>query len=59
MLKRHLLAASLLAIATAAVITLNLFPSVMFPAVSSGRWSIQPSAGARFAAHAGASVAVE
>src|SRR4051794_25521786 len=48
---------ALLVVATAAVITLNLFPSVMFPAVSAGRWAINPSAGLRFAAHAGASLA--
>ena len=56
----QIFAAKLLAlftVATAAVVTLNLFPSVMFPAVSASRWAIHPSAGARFLAHAGASLA--
>jgi hypothetical protein len=48
---------ALLAVATAAVVTLNLFPSLMFPAVSGSRWAIERSMASRVAAHAGASVA--
>jgi hypothetical protein len=57
---RQIFAAKLLAliiVATATVLTLNLFPATMFPAVSSGRWAILPSMGARLAAYAIASTA--
>ena len=48
---------ALLVVATGAVITLNLFPALSFPAVSTGRWAIQRAMGARIAAHTGATVA--
>lgn len=48
--------AALLLITTAAVITLNALPTLMFPAASGGRWAIQPSIGGRIAAHAAATV---
>jgi hypothetical protein len=48
---------ALLVVATAAMITLNLFPSLIFPAVSASRWAIRQSAGARFLAHTAACVA--
>jgi hypothetical protein len=42
---------------TAAVVTLNLLPGLMFPSVSAGRWAFNPSPGARMTAHFAASVA--
>jgi hypothetical protein len=48
---------ALIVMATAAMVTLNLFPSLMFPAVSASRWALTQSGGVRLAAHAGASVA--
>src|SRR5690348_14142916 len=48
---------ALLTVATAAVVTLNALPSLIFPAVSGGRWVIQPSLMGRVAAHATASIA--
>jgi hypothetical protein len=49
--------AVLLLLTTAAVVVLNLVPSVSFPALSSSRWAINPSLGARVVAHAGSCVA--
>ena len=52
---RQIFAAKLLAllvVATAAVVTLNLFPSLMFPLVSASRWAFNPSPVARLVAHA-------
>lgn len=46
---------SLLLVATAVIITLNLFPSLLFPSVSGSRWSINPSLGGRILVHAIAS----
>jgi hypothetical protein len=43
---------ALLAVATAAIVTLNLLPALIFPAVSASRWAINPSLGARVLAHA-------
>ena len=57
---RQIFAAKLLALlvlATAAVVTLNLLPALMFPSVSMSRWAFHPSAGAQIMAHAAASVA--
>uniref|UniRef100_Q01YP6 Uncharacterized protein n=1 Tax=Solibacter usitatus (strain Ellin6076) TaxID=234267 RepID=Q01YP6_SOLUE len=57
---RQIFAAKLLAlliVATAAVVTLNLFPGTMFPAVSSGRWAFLPSVGTRISAYLIASTA--
>ncbi len=48
---------ALLVVASGVVITLNLFPSMMFPGVATGRWAIHRSLGGQIAAHAGASVA--
>ena len=47
---------SLILVASAAVVTLNLLPGIGFPAVSASRWAINPSMGARIAAHLGACV---
>ena len=46
---------ALLVIVTAAVITLNLFPTLIFTTVSTSRWAFHPSPGPRLAAHATAS----
>jgi hypothetical protein len=57
---REIFAAKLLAllvVATAAVITLNVLPSLMFPMVSNSRWAFHASPGGRIAAYAVASVA--
>ena len=57
---RQIFAAKLLALlvlATAAVVTFNLLPALMFPGVSMSRWAFHPSAGAQIMAHAAASVA--
>ena len=57
---REIFAAKLLAlllVATAAVVTLNALPALMFPAVSSGRWAFHPALGPRVAAHTIAAVA--
>jgi hypothetical protein len=57
---RQIFAAKLLALlllATAAIITLNLFPALMFPSVSMSRWAFDPSPGHRILVHAEASVA--
>jgi hypothetical protein len=48
---------ALLLIASAALVTVNLLPSIGFPALSAGRWAFQPSLGARILAHAVASLA--
>lgn len=42
--------AALLLVSTAAIVTLALVPSVLFPMVSGGRWAWSASAGARIAA---------
>ena len=42
---------ALLVVATAAIVTLNLLPGLLFPAVSASRWAINPSLGARVLAH--------
>ncbi len=44
--------AVLLLLTTAAVVVLNLVPSLSFPALSSSRWAINPSLGARVEAQA-------
>lgn len=49
--------AALLLVASCAVGAVAALPSVLFPALSSGRWALQPSLGVRVAAHAGASIA--
>ncbi len=57
---REIFAAKLLAlllVATAAVVTLNALPAMMFPAVSSGRWAFRAELGPRVAAHIIAAVA--
>jgi hypothetical protein len=57
---REIFAAKLLAlllVATAAVVTLNSLPALMFPAVSSGRWAFHTELGPRAAAHITAAVA--
>jgi hypothetical protein len=48
---------ALLTVTTAMIVVLVALPSVLFPLVSGGRWSIQPSLAARIGAHALASVA--
>jgi hypothetical protein len=48
---------ALLAVAAAAVIVFTALPSVMFPVVSGGRWSLQPSTAVRIGVHATASAA--
>ena len=48
---------ALLLVATAALITINFLPSVGFPALSTTRWALQASVGARILAHATASLA--
>ncbi|HEX7596680.1 MAG TPA: hypothetical protein VF518_00605, partial [Polyangia bacterium] len=56
---RQLFAAKLLAlllIATAATITLNLVPGLMFPMVSASHWAFHPAPGPRLVAHAAASL---
>ena len=47
---------ALLIIVTAAVITLNLLPGLIFPMVSGSRWAFHPSPGLRITSHAAASV---
>ena len=57
---RQIFAAKLLAllvVATAAVLTLNLPPGLVFPQVSGGRWAILPGLGARLLAHGAACAA--
>jgi hypothetical protein len=57
---RQIFAAKLLAllvVATAAVVTLNLPPGLVFPVVSTGRWAFLPGPGAHLVAHAAASLA--
>ena len=57
---RQIFAAKLLAlllVATAAMVTLNLVPGLMFPIVSTGHWAFHPAPGARLVAHATATVA--
>lgn len=49
--------AALLLVATAAVLTLNAIPALVFPLVSGSRWSIEPSLLARIRAHTAACVA--
>jgi hypothetical protein len=49
--------AALGVVTTGLVLTLASLPSVLFPAVSGGRWTIQPLLATRVAAHAAASVA--
>jgi hypothetical protein len=49
--------AALIAVAGAAVVTFSALPTLMFPMVSAGRWSLQPSLLARIGAHAVASMA--
>jgi hypothetical protein len=46
--------AALLLVSTAAIVTLNLLPSLLFPAVSASRWQFTPSLGGRVLAHAAA-----
>jgi hypothetical protein len=48
---------ALLIAATTAIFVLNLFPSILFPMVSGGRWTLNPSLGARVMVHAIACVA--
>lgn len=43
---------TLFLIATTAIITLNLFPSLLFPMVSGSRWAINPSFSGRVLVHA-------
>lgn len=43
---------ALLIVAAAAVVTLNLVPSLIFPGVSSSRWAFHPALGGRMAAYA-------
>lgn len=47
---------ALLVIITAAAISLNLPPTLIFPILSGSRWAFHPSSGPRLAAHAAASV---
>ena len=47
----------LLVVATAAVVTLNLPPGLVFPVVSAGRWAFLPGLGARLVAHGAACAA--
>ena len=57
---RQIFAAKLLAllvVATAAVVTLNLLPGLVFPQVSTGRWAFLPGLGPRLVAHGAACVA--
>jgi len=49
--------AALLLVTTATVLVVTMLPSVIFPVVSRGRWSIQPSAAVRIGAHAAATMA--
>lgn len=49
--------AALLTVTAAAVIVFTALPSVMFPLVSGGRWTLQPSLAIRIVAHATASAA--
>ncbi len=49
--------AALLLVAAATLVTIDLLPSVVFPALSASRWALHPSFGARVLAHAGASAA--
>lgn len=49
--------AALLLVAAAALVTINLLPSVGFPALSASRWAFHSSLGARVLAHAVASLA--
>jgi hypothetical protein len=46
--------AALLLVSTATIGTLNLLPSLMFPAVSASRWQFKPSLAGRVLAHAAA-----
>ena len=48
---------ALLMIATAAIVTINAGPTLMFPIVSSGRWQIHPLVAARILAHGAACIA--
>jgi hypothetical protein len=48
---------ALFLVATAAMVTLNLVPGLMFPVVSTGRWAFLPAFGPRLVAHAAATVA--
>ena len=48
---------ALLVVATTAISVLNLFPSLLFPMVSGGRWALNPSFAARVFVHATASIA--
>src|ERR1035441_5331889 len=48
---------ALLLVATAAMVTLNLVPGLMFPVVSTGRWAFLSAPGARLLAHCAASTA--
>jgi hypothetical protein len=43
---------ALLIVATTAILVLNLFPSLLFPMVSGGRWALNPSFAARVMVHA-------
>jgi hypothetical protein len=57
---RQMFAAKLLAllvVVTAAVVTLNLIPGLMFPSVSMSHWAFNPSLGVPLMAHAAACVA--
>src|SRR5690348_6680103 len=49
--------AALLIAATIAILVLNLFPSLLFPMVSGGRWALNPAFGARVMIHATACIA--
>jgi hypothetical protein len=46
--------AALLLVSTATIVTLNLLPSLLFPAVSASRWQFMPSLAGRVLAHAAA-----
>ena len=48
---------ALVVVATAAVLTLNLPPGLVFPVVSTGRWAFDPAPGARLVAHGAACAA--
>lgn len=48
---------ALLIVATTAISVLNLFPSLLFPMVSGGRWALNPSFSARVLIHATVSIA--
>src|ERR1017187_9625956 len=57
---RQIFAAKLSAlflVATAAMVTLNLVPGLVFPSVSAGRWAFHADLGGRLLAHATAAVA--